>query len=68
MVKILIKMVKITIADSWILKVILKFTLMITFQLDTQVRFRPKLTDLTLNLDKLTVSTNRKSLKTGQSF
>jgi len=61
-------MVKITIADSWILKVILKYTLMIMFLLVTQAKFRQKLTDQILSPDKLMVSINRKSLKTDQSF
>jgi len=61
-------MVKITIADSWILKVILKYTLMIMFLLVIQAKFRQKLTDQILSPDKLMVSINRKSLKTDQSF
>ena len=61
-------MVKIITADSWIPKVNLKFTLMTVFQLVTQVKFKQKLTDQIPSLDKLMVSINRKSLKTGQSF
>jgi len=61
-------MVKITIADNWIPKVILKYTLMTMFQLVTRAKFKQKLTDQILSLDKLMVSINRKSLKTDQSF
>jgi hypothetical protein len=61
-------MVKITIADNWILKVILKYTLMIMFQQVIQAKFKQKLIDQILSPDKLMVSINRKSLKTDQSF
>ena len=61
-------MAKITIADNWILKVILKCILMTMFQQVTQAKFKQKLIDQILSPDKLMISINRKSLKTDQSF